>query len=155
MAMRDGYQKIHGKFQSLMALAFKLDQMPKQFGTGRDLSHTEIHLIEIIGDNKDLGVTDIARLIGVTKGAVSQTLKRLEKKGLAQKQTAPDNRSKLVVSLTALGNMAYWAHKHWHETMDGGFIRYLENLDTEQIGFLLDFLTRVEDFLQRRIASTE
>lgn len=81
MAMNNGYQKIHGKFQSLMALALKLDQMPKQFGTGRDLSHTEIHLIEIIGDNKDLGVTDIARLIGVTKGAVSQTLKRLEKKG--------------------------------------------------------------------------
>lgn len=51
--------------------------------------------------------------------------------------------------------MAYWAHKHWHETMDGGFITYLENLNSDQTGFLLDFLTRVEDFLQRRIASTE
>jgi DNA-binding MarR family transcriptional regulator len=155
MAMNDGYQKIHGKFQSLMALALKLEQMPKQFGTGRDLSHTEIHLIEIIGDNRDLGVTDIARLIGVTKGAVSQTLKRLEKKGLTRKQEDPDNRSKLLVSLTALGNMAYWSHKHWHETMDGGFITYLESLDSGQTAFLLDFLSRVEDFLQRRLASTE
>lgn len=51
--------------------------------------------------------------------------------------------------------MAYWAHKHWHETMDGGFIKYLESLNSDQIAFLLDFLTRVEDFLQRRIASTE
>ncbi|MCF8139219.1 MAG: methyltransferase domain-containing protein, partial [Desulfotignum sp.] len=99
----------------------------------------------------DLGVTDIARLIGVTKGAVSQTLKRIEKKGLAQKQKDPDNRSKLLVSLTALGNMAYWAHKHWHETMDGGFITYLENLNSDQTEFLLDFLTRVENFLQRRM----
>jgi DNA-binding MarR family transcriptional regulator len=138
-----------------MALALKLDQMPKQFGTGRDLSHTEIHLIEIIGDGKDLGVTDIARLIGVTKGAVSQALNRLEKKELVRKQEDPDNRSKLLISLTALGNMAYWAHKHWHETMDGGFIKYLEGLNTDQTGFLLDFLTRVEDFLQRRIDSPE
>jgi DNA-binding MarR family transcriptional regulator len=153
--MNSGYHKIHGKFQSLMALALKLDQMPKQFGTGRDLSHTEIHLIEIIGDGKDLGVTDIARLIGVTKGAVSQALNRLEKKELVRKQEDPDNRSKLLISLTALGNMAYWAHKHWHETMDGGFIKYLEGLNTDQTGFLLDFLTRVEDFLQRRIDSPE
>lgn len=49
-------------------------------------------------------------------------LKRLEEKGLTQKQEDPDNRSKLLISLTALGNTAYWAHKHWHETMDSGFI---------------------------------
>ncbi len=147
--------KIHGKFQSIMELALKLTKTPKRFGTDHDLSHSEIHLIEMIGDNEDLSVTDIAGLIGVTKGAVSQSLKRLERKGLTGKQPDPENRSRSLVFLTAKGNMAYWAHKHWHETMDGGFRQYLEELNIEDTRVIVEFLTRTEDFLARRIESDE
>ena len=45
---------MHGKFQSIMALTQKLEKVPKKFGTGQLLSHSEIHLIEIIGDNEEL-----------------------------------------------------------------------------------------------------
>jgi DNA-binding MarR family transcriptional regulator len=153
--MKNQHQIIHGKFQSLMALAQKLEKMPKTFGTGQKLSHSKIHLIEIIGDNPDLGVTDIAALIGVTKGAVSQSLKRLEKKGLSQKFQDPKNLSRAIVCLTAKGKAAYWAHKHWHETMDGGFARYLAALDETDMQVILDFLSRVEDFLIRRLDHPE
>ncbi len=138
-----------------MALALKLDKTPRKFGTDHNLSHTEIHLVEIIGDSRDLSVTDIARLIGITKGAVSQTLKRLEKKGITDKQTDPANLSRVIVSLTAKGKIAYWAHKHWHETMDGGFSHYLETLDQEDARVIVDFLNRLEDFLARRVTSPE
>jgi len=147
--------KIIGKLQSLMDLALKLDRAPKKFGTDRNLSHSEIHLVEIIGDNHNLSVTGIARLVGITKGAVSQALKRLEKKGIVQKQAAPENLSRAIVSLTAKGMMAYWAHKHWHETMDGGFGRYLGILDKKEAGIIVDFINRMEDFLTRRLESPE
>ncbi len=136
-----------------MALTAKLDKAPKEFGTGHALSHSEIHMIEIIGDNEDLSVTDIGKLIGITKGGVSQGLKRLEKKGLTTKNPDPENLSRSIVYLTAQGNMAYWAHKHWHETMDGGFSRYLKELDPDKTKVIIDFLTRVEDFLVRRLES--
>jgi len=147
--------KIHGKFQTLMALARKLDKTPRKFGTGHALSHSEIHMIEMIGDNENISVTDIGKLIGVTKGAISQGLKRLEKKGLTTKTTDPENLSRSIVYLTAKGNMVYWAHKHWHETMDGGFSRYLKSLDPNSTDIIIDFLTRMEDFLARRIESSE
>ncbi|MCG8637672.1 MAG: MarR family transcriptional regulator [Desulfobacterales bacterium] len=148
-------QKIHGKFQSVMELALKLSKTPRRFGTDKDLSHSEIHLIEIVGDNRDLSVTDIAGLIGITKGAVSQSLKRLEKKGLTGKKQDPENLSRALVFLTAKGKMAYWAHKHWHETMDGGFRQYMDELPPEETRVILEFLTRTEDFLARRIESEE
>lgn len=148
-------QKIHGKFQSLMALASKLDKAPRKFGTGQSLSHSEIHMIEIIGDNENMSVTDIGKWIGVTKGAISQGLKRLEKKELTTKKTDPENLSRSIVYLTAKGNMAYWAHKHWHETMDGGFSHYLKALDPHSTDIIVDFLTRIEDFLARRIQSSD
>ncbi|WDP92735.1 MAG: MarR family transcriptional regulator [Desulfobacter sp.] len=148
--MKNDILKIHGKFQSLMELALKLDRAPKKFGTDQDLSHSEIHLIEIIGDNRGMGVTDMARCLGVTKGAVSQNLKRLETKGLAVKSPDPENLARVVVTLTAKGKTAYWAHRHWHETMDGGFSEYLHALDGNDVKVILDFLGRVEDFLVRR-----
>ena len=147
--------KIHGKFQSLMHLARKLDQAPKKFGTDDLLSHSEIHLIEIIGDHEDLSVTDIARSLSITKGAVSQNLKRLEKKGLSKKETDPKNASRAIVKLTSKGMTAFWAHKHWHERMDGGFADYISDLNPDEFKIILGFLNRVEDFLKRRVRSPE
>jgi len=146
---------MHGKFQSIMALGQKLEKIPKKFGTKELLSHSEIHLIEIIGDNENLSVTDIGRYLGITKGAVSQSLKRLEKKGLSFKKTDPENLSRSIVMLTAKGSTAFWAHKHWHETMDGGFLKYMEELNAEESEIIIHFLERVEDFLKRRVQFRE
>ena len=147
--------KIHGKFQSIMRLSKELDKTPKKFGIDQLLSHSEIHLIEIIGDNEGLSVTDISKHLNITKGAVSQSLKRLENKKLSTKKTDPDNLSRSIVMLTSKGFSAYYAHKHWHETMDGGFARYMEDLNQTNLTIIINFLERVEDFLGRRIRSTE
>ena len=112
-------------------------------------------MIEIIGDNEGLSVTDIGTYLGITKGAVSQSLKRLEAKGFSLKKTDPENLSRSIVMLTAKGFTAFWAHKHWHETMDGGFLQYMEELNTSEINIIINFLERVEDFLKRRVLSSE
>jgi DNA-binding MarR family transcriptional regulator len=98
-----------------------------------------------------LSVTDIAEILGITKGAVSQTLKKLEKKGLVIKAADPLNQSRLLVDLTAKGKVAYYAHEHWHETMDGGFRDYFMSLPEDKLRFLDDFLLRLEVFLKRRM----
>ncbi len=153
MPMKKELLAIHGKFQSIMRLTRELDKAPRPFGTDEPLSHSEIHLIEIIGDNRDLSVTDIGRHLGITKGAVSQNLKRLENKGLSTKETDPKNLSRSLVTLTSKGYTAYYAHKHWHETMDGGFAKYLEDMDETEIQVIARFMEKVEDFLKRRIDS--
>ena len=144
---------IHGKFQSILRLAQKMEKVQKSFGTGEMMSHSEIHLLEIIGDTKGLSVTDISRHLGITKGAVSQSLKRLDKKGFTTKETDPENLSRSIVSLTSKGQTAYWSHKHWHETMDGGFLKYLDELDDESFEIIVDFLDKVETFLKLRLES--
>ena len=144
---------IHDKFQSILSLAKKMEKVQKSFGTGEMMSHSEIHLLEIVGDTKGLSVTDISRHLGITKGAVSQSLKRLDKKGFITKETDPENLSRSIVSLTSKGQTAYWSHKHWHETMDGGFLKYLDELDDESFEIIVDFLVRVESFFKLRLES--
>jgi DNA-binding MarR family transcriptional regulator len=141
---------IHEKFMNLVELSVKLEKTPRRFGTEEPLSSREIHIIEVSGDsNESLSVTDLARLLGITKGAVSQNLKKMEKKGLTTKIEDPQNSSRSIVKLTSKGKTAYYAHKDWHETMDGGFKAYFMELSEEKIDFLLDFIAKAEDFAKR------
>lgn len=146
---------IHGYFQSIMALVRELETTPRKYGTEANLSHAEIHMIEMIGDNENSSVTDIAKLLGITKGAVSQSLKRLESKEICIKKTDPDNLSRAIVMLTSKGHAVYWAHKHWHEKLDGGFSKYFNELENEKADIIIEFLHRVQDLLHRRMNSTE
>jgi len=135
---------------TIVQLAAKLEKMPRRFGTDEPLTSREIHIIEVSGDNDEMfSVTDLAKLLGITKGAVSQNLKRMEKKGLTVKIPDPKNSSRSIVKLTSKGKTAYYAHRHWHETMDGGFKAYFMDLSEEKVDFLLEFITKAEDFIKR------
>ena len=143
---------IHEKFKAVVKLAEKMEKSPRKFGTEETMTGSEIHLVEIVGDNDEsLSVTDLARILGITKGAVSHNLKRLENKNVITKHPDPANSSRSIVTLTSKGKTAYYAHKHWHETMDGGFKAYFEDLSREKVDFLISFLKRTEDFFKRAI----
>lgn len=147
---------VHEKFNRIVALAEQIDKVPRKFGTGELLTSSEIHLIEVIGDQQEtLSVTDLSKHVGVTKGAVSQNLKKLEYKGLITKEDDPDNLSRSIVKLTTKGKTAYYAHKHWHEKMDGGYMTYFSQLEQSKIDFLIEFMSIVEEFLSRIITTED
>jgi len=57
-----------------------LDKKPKDYGTGDLLYVSEIHAIHYIGTNPEINMTQLAEMSGITKGAISQTVKRLVSK---------------------------------------------------------------------------
>ncbi len=89
------------------------------FGTGVLMHTKEIHTVQAIGKNSGINVTKLAEHTGVTKGAVSQTLKRLIRKGLVRKTHAPGNDKEVVLELTDLGWIGFHNHEKFHmETLD-------------------------------------
>ena len=138
------------KFSRLSELWQQQESKPRKFGTEDDLSGSEIHVIEVVGQNEGLSVTDLAKRLGVTKGAVSQKLKRLEAKELVVKEVDPTNTSRITISLSTKGKVAYYSHLQWHEAMDGGFRKYFVNLPEDKIRFLEEFLSLLEQFLKKR-----
>ena len=155
MTNKISFHALHGKLQTIIKLSEQLEKIPRKFGTDQPLSSSEVHLVEIIGEREGQSVTDIAKLHGVTKGAVSQTLKRLENKGFIMKDEDPANSSRSIVQLTNKGKTVFYAHRHWHETMDGGFKNYFESLPQDKIDFLFETLCKMEFFLKQRIKSEE
>ena len=138
------------KFARVSKLWQKVDSHPRNLGTDTKFSRPEIHVIEMMGQNEGLSVTDLAKHLGITKGAVSQTLKRLEAKEVVVKKVDPTNTSRITLSLSTKGKVAYYSHLQWHEAMDGGFRDYFVNLPEEKIRFMDEFLSLLEQFLKKR-----
>ncbi|MEJ2249770.1 MAG: MarR family transcriptional regulator [Candidatus Lokiarchaeota archaeon] len=67
---------------------------------------SEIHLLLFLHDGPQTNITNIADHIGITKGAISQTLSRLERKGIISKQNEPSNYNQLNIQFTDKGNLA-------------------------------------------------
>lgn len=64
-------------FNRILHLYSVIDKKPRDLGTGDRLYVSEIHAIHTIGSNPEINLTQLAELSGVTKGAISQTVKRL------------------------------------------------------------------------------
>jgi DNA-binding MarR family transcriptional regulator len=87
------------------------------FGTGVPLYRAEIHTIRAIGSNPAVNVTKLAEHMGVTKGAVSQTVNKLVRKGLVRKTRAPGNAKEVLLELTDLGLTGLHNHERFHGRM--------------------------------------
>lgn len=75
--MNEELHSIIDTFIRILHLYSTIDKKPKDYGTGDLLYVSEIHAIHYIGTNPEINMTQLAELSGVTKGAVSQTVKRL------------------------------------------------------------------------------
>jgi len=77
--------RIMGIFIRIVNKYNRLESKALDFGTGDLLYPAEIHIIEAIGKNYGNTVNEICQKFGVTKGAISQVVHKLSKKGLINK----------------------------------------------------------------------
>ena len=93
------------------------ESQPRDFGIGFPLTQNEIHAIVVVCENEGISLGELARMRGVTKGAMSQLVSRLVKKGLLVKETAEHSASYVSLTSTKLGRKAYENHANAHKTM--------------------------------------
>ncbi|MEG0256340.1 MAG: MarR family winged helix-turn-helix transcriptional regulator [Vagococcus sp.] len=75
------------------------------------LTPSEFHLVECIGLTKKITSKEIGERLNITKGAVSQQLKRLIERGVVEKELDKEDKRKSYLSLTAIGIKNYEAHQ--------------------------------------------
>lgn len=91
-------------------------------------------------------MSELATRLGVTKGAVTQLIVRLEAKGLVTRTPHPTDSRAIVISLTDKGKEAYTAHEEVH-------VQFYENLRSQlsenEIEIFEKCIDKLCDFLQR------
>ena len=120
---------VYCRLGNVLAKYALVDRKPMDFGVGVLLYPSEIHMVSRVDALDGVGVTELADAMGITKGAVSQLITRLEKKGLVAKETDPEHRARVLIRTTGLGRTASANHMEFHRNHDREFLDYLARLD--------------------------
>ena len=140
------YEEILQKIENLITKIESMHTPALSFGTGVLMHQKEIHTIQAIGRHPGINITKLAEYTGVTKGAVSQTIKKLTRKGLVKRTQAPGNAKEVVLELTDLGWVGFRNHEKFHmDTLDIAREYYGEQLKNklERINLAADDLNEI------------
>jgi DNA-binding MarR family transcriptional regulator len=131
------YQRIHNKFALI-------EKIPRDFGTGDPIHPSVIHTIEAIGKNKGFNVTELAQFMGITKAAVSQIVRKLEKKGFVEKYKANGNEKEVLLKLKKKGEIAFEGHELFHANMDKNMLGFIKDLSEEEYSIIKNLLNALD-----------
>ncbi len=115
---------------------------------GLKLHPSEIHLMQVISEYQDLSAGKMAQKLGISNGAVSQTLARLERKGVITKFKDPTLKNRVTASFTASGKEAMELFQAERASYSEFFSKYLTGLSEEERELIGGFLSQIEALLK-------
>lgn len=134
----------HLESESLMVHLFhrylELSKKTYEYYEGISLYPSEIHTIEYIAINIKTNLTDIARAMGLTKGAISKMMSKLIKMDIVKQYKDINNQKEKYFDLTELGVKVFDGHKKYHEAMDKKIENHFLARPQQEKQAVLDFL---------------
>ena len=120
--------------------SLELSKKSYEYCPGVSLYPNEIHTVEYIAESSTTNMTDIANRMGITKGAVTKMVAKLEEQGLLVRYKYRPSQKEIYVHLTELGVRAYEGHKAYHAVMRQQLSSSFDGLDRDHQQTILDFL---------------
>jgi DNA-binding MarR family transcriptional regulator len=112
--MNNELQVLIDLFLKILHLYSVIGRKPKDYGTGDLLYFTEIHTITMVGKNREINMTRLAEIMGVTKGAISQTIRKLVNKNLILKSNI-NNKKEVNLKLSKKGRKVLKAQESFQK----------------------------------------
>lgn len=112
---------------------------------------TELHVLQRIGKTESITVTELAKALHLTKGAVSKTVKKLAGQGYIRPYMREGNRQKIYFHLTDAGQELFEAHEEQDRIWLERNRRFLRGLSPAERENAADYLRRYNDYLEEEI----
>ncbi len=141
-ALIDSFVRLVNKYNAM-------ERHPITYGTPYRFYHSERHLLDIVGDNPGLNITEFAKAAGVTKGAISQVVSKLEEKGALRRFKGDENEKEIRLALTQLGEKIYRHHQSVNQETINRLWRELEKHPVDKIAFLMEMFGWFERYLDQ------
>lgn len=129
----------------LFSKAAQIEKEPVDTGDGVLLYTSEIHLIDMAGRFPGDSMSSIALRLGITKGAVSQTVKKLDAKGYLERSNGEGDNKTTYLRLTDAGKRAFAWHEAYHALVNGKLGQVIASLGKEERQNLLNSLSALEN----------
>ena len=112
------------------------------------ISHSDLECIDIISLRGRVTAGELAKQSGLTTGAITGVIDRLEKAGLARRERDPDDRRKVYVSILpkalARGRVFYDSFGKAADALAASY-------SDAEIALLIDYFTRARDLIRTEI----
>jgi DNA-binding MarR family transcriptional regulator len=118
----------------------EVDKRVRNYGTDVPVFNAEIHMVSVIAENPGIHVSGLASHFDITKGAVSETVAKLVKKGLIRKEADANNLSRLLLFTTEKGETAHISHMRYHAMVEEMTKRILSDMPSIHTKAISDFL---------------
>ncbi len=118
----------------------------------RDISVTDMHIIEHIGIGEPRTMSTISKSLGVTMGTLTIGINGLVKKGYVERNRSDKDRRIVYASLTRKGFAAFKHHMNFHKAMINSV---MQDLSEEEAAILTKTFVRLEDFFGQWTHSTD
>ena len=112
----------------------------------KDISVTDMHIIEAVGVMEQRTMSKIAKSLNVTMGTLTIGVNGLVKKGYVERNRSQKDRRIVYASLTAKGKAAYVHHMRFHKDMINSVIN---DVTEEEAEILTRTLKNLENFFQK------
>jgi len=119
----------------------------RDYGSGHLLYQSEIHTIQALGNHGEINASELAEILSVTNGAITQVIAKLVKKGLVEKYKLPDNKKEVYFKLTEEGHIADKGHTLFHKKTYQTVSSYLDQLEVDQVDIINDFFSKMNETL--------
>ena len=110
---------------------------------GVRLSMNEVHVLEAVMKTEIPSMSNIARRLRVTVGTLTSAVNRLVEKGFVDRKREPEDKRKVIVSVSPSGMDVLKIHDQFHDEMIGALIG---DLNLEDNDILLKSLQNISDY---------
>ncbi len=140
---------IHDIFIKVINAYIESEKVPIELPDGSLVYKSELHTVVEIGKSPGINVTELADRLSVTKGAISQVSRKLEKKALITRNKDFNNDKEIRLYLTTKGTILFEAHNDMIKQMSAEMESKLGNISHENYKFLQAFLNGILDHLRK------
>ncbi len=126
-----------------------LEKVPVKHSPGLGLYHSERHILDRVGVNPHMNMTELARASGVTKGAISQIVKKLETKGVIRRYKKAANDKEVFIELTEAGKKTCEERRRTNKETIVPLRKELEIYSDEHVAFLVHMFHWLDEFMDQ------
>ena len=124
-------------------------KQPKTFGTDEPVCGSEAQVLDVVAHEQPVMASKIAALLGITKGAVSQTLSKLEKKGLITRVSSSGAGGSVPICLSEAGREILTNYYAYRDCRLRKVIAAAQSLPPESAAAVLYMLETFEEALDQ------
>ncbi len=137
------YIEIIEKMIFLLNKINQANKLPRDYGTGCVLYQSEIHIIGAINNHGSVNASELANILGITNGAITQVTSKLIKKGLIEQYRMSNNKKEVYYQLTNLGEIASTKLSNNRKEKYRNIGQYLNGLSPDNIKIIGTFIDKM------------